>query len=79
MKAVELNGLDLGKTLAVAGQQIAAAGVLAGVHHEADLVSERQVGDVQETYSIGRTHVALTFSNGSVVRVEPGAEVEMQD
>lgn len=75
----DLNGHHLGKTIALAlWGQVPASGVLSGVEHRADIIDDRQMGG-GTTYAVGRASSKLYFTNGSIVYVEPAAEVELLD
>lgn len=81
MKAQELNGTHIGKTLAVivAPGPVTISGPLAGVRHEAARISERKVCQAEETFVLCRPDVTLTFIDGTSTTVSPEAKVSVSE
>lgn len=78
MKAEELNGTHIGKRMTVNDRNIASAGTLVGVQHEADMLEEKALGHARRDHFVaGQRAVLLVFLPDSIIRVEPGAAIEL--
>jgi len=81
--AAALNGYHLGLRVRVYevrdGYKFGAVGQLTGVEHGAPIIEETTLGSAEETFTLGRRWVQLTFGSHSGTRVSPDATVELLD
>jgi hypothetical protein len=83
MKAGELTSEHLGKDIVVTDESRSwtriGRGMLAGVNHSADIISEKAFGDAESTYALGQRRVFIHFIEGSTMVVRSEAHVEIHD
>lgn len=82
--AADLNGRYLGRWAKITdtlrgGHTTSIQGVLSGVEHGANLISEKAVTQAEESWTLGRGWVQITLLNYGGARVSPGATVELLD
>lgn len=78
MKAADLNGTHLGRTITVTTPEGEVTGMLAGVEHAADLIDDSNIMDVTPRYALGQPRVVITIAGWGGRTFSPRAEVTVQ-
>ena len=79
MKAQELNGTHLGKTVTAKIGHATITDVLTGVDHKADLISDGIFSAEYSSWSIGRPRITLEFKRAGTVTADELCTVEFRD
>lgn len=82
MKATELNGTHLGRTMTVKIGRASVTDVLTGVRHSADLISmglPLMSANGREETAVGRKHITLELQAAGDVRADIDSEVTIHE
>lgn len=75
MKAIELNGNHIGKTITMKKGADTITAVMRGVEHIAETLIDGRLYDAVPDVVTGRRETTITFLNFGVVQVDPDTEV----
>ncbi|GAA5229247.1 hypothetical protein [Arthrobacter cryoconiti] len=77
MKATELNGNHIGKTITVKTKNTEATGVLQGFAHDTDTINDSSFG--RESWALGKTSTTITLLPDQRIIAEMADEVEVHE